>query len=90
VTALATTLTTGTLTQDVVAGVISLLTGQLKTDPLMTLELTNFISVIRSSVDTSQFDLALVKAAANGILQGVQLYQQTVSTVGITGAKRFR
>jgi hypothetical protein len=88
--ATATSLTAGSATQDAVAAV-KILAMKYGADPLLTLEITNILNLIQLTDPTTgqEFDMTLVKAAATGVIQGLQLYQSTVATQGVKAARIF-
>lgn len=89
--ALATSLSTGDVTEDMVAAAKVVAIQYFQADPLLTLELTNVLNLIQVTDPTTgqEFDLTLVKAAAKGMIEGIQLYQSTVATKGVKAAHVF-
>ena len=85
-----TVLASGASTQDIITLVIARFSKQASVDPLLTLEMTNIIQLVTINTTSPPiFDTVLIQDAAKGVVQGIQLYQSTVSTSGVEKAKLF-
>ena len=70
-------LSTGEMNQAIADSVRAFLTDKFRDDPLMVASISDLLGLIqiKTAAGASLYDADLVKAAAAGILEGVQLYE---------------